>query len=127
VAGGTARLTRADPALRAELLAFLARVGADWGILFGSRVRGEELEGGDLDLVVGRRFAGIPLVRRLALLQPAWRLPQYLDAPPYTPEQWRRRRRTGGVLQAAAAEGLRLRPSLGPGQGADEGSGGVDE
>jgi hypothetical protein len=98
-------------ALRAETADFLARAGADEGILFGSRARGDQLRCGDVDLIVlSRRFAGVPFIRRLVGLQSLWRSPLFLEALAYTPEEWALCRGTSGVLAAAAREGIRIRP-----------------
>jgi hypothetical protein len=86
-------------------------VGAEEGILFGSRARGDHPEGSDADLVVvSERFAGMPFPERLLAIRRAWRLPLFPEAVPLTRAEWDRLRITGGVVQAAAAEGIRVRP-----------------
>jgi predicted nucleotidyltransferase len=93
----------------------LRQAGADFGILFGSRARHDELVDSDVDLVVvARGFAGVPWLERMWALQRLWKLPVPLEVLPYTPQEWRRRRATSGVLQDALREGIRILPARPP-------------
>lgn len=97
--------------LQQVIAEFLARAGAEFGILFGSRARGDHLLGSDVDLVVvGRVFAGVAWLDRLSALHELWPPPLALEVLAYTPVEWRRRLPTSGVLQDALRDGIRIEP-----------------
>ncbi len=98
--------------LTPALAEFLRLAGAEFGILFGSRARGDHLLDSDVDLVVvGRGFAGVPWLERITALGRLWTLPLPLEVLAYTPDEWRGRLPTSGVLQDAEREGIRILPS----------------
>lgn len=94
-----------------RISALLTRLGATKGILFGSRVRGDALTTSDVDLVViSDRFEGIPFARRLNLVQDQWESNLFLEALPYTPDEFTRLSQTRGVVRAALEEGIEILP-----------------
>lgn len=56
------------------------------------------------------RFAEMPFPRRLVYLQEHWRLPLFLEALPYTAEEFRRLSETRGVVRTALEEGVEILP-----------------
>ncbi len=92
-----------------EIKQFLRRIGASEAILFGSRARGDALETSDVDLIViSEKFKGVPFPRRLVMLQEQWRSPLFLQAIPYTPEEFRRLSGESSLLKRALSEGIRI-------------------
>jgi len=101
-----------------DIAAFLAQAGADYGILFGSRARGDHLVDSDVDLVVvSDAFDGVPWHERIHALQRLWRGAHTLECLPYTPAEWRERQQSSGVLQDALREGILIRPHVPNGTG----------
>ncbi|HHW14295.1 MAG TPA: nucleotidyltransferase domain-containing protein [Firmicutes bacterium] len=106
---GARRLDQAG--LIREIARFLREVKAEKGILFGSRAKGEEISSSDVDLVVlADHFAAVPFHRRLVYLQEHWRLPHFLEALPYTAEEFQRLSHTRGVVRAALEDGVEILP-----------------
>jgi uncharacterized protein len=90
---------------------FMRRVDVEEAILFGSRARGEELRGSDVDLIViSPRFEGIRFTDRIGPLLGEWPrdLPS-LEVLAYTPEEFERARRGTRIERTADREGVRLR------------------
>jgi len=97
--------------LMTEIADFLAVVGAEEGILFGSRAKGEELKTSDVDLIViSHKFAQQPFPERLVHLQQHWKLPLFLEALAYTPDELKRLAKTRGVVAEALKSGKKIKP-----------------
>ncbi|MBI3075875.1 MAG: nucleotidyltransferase domain-containing protein [Deltaproteobacteria bacterium] len=78
-------------------------------LLFGSHARGEALAESDLDLViVSRAFEGVPFLERATRVIEAVGLAVPADLLCYTPQEFARKRRERGIVQAAVEEGIRL-------------------
>jgi predicted nucleotidyltransferase len=78
-------------------------------LLFGSRARGDALEGSDVDLlVVSERFRGVPFLERGARVLVDLDAPFAVDVLCYTPEEFEGKRRELGVVSAAVEEGRAL-------------------
>lgn len=96
--------------LIAKIKEFLANVGAQEGILFGSRARGDALKTSDVDLIViDDKFADMPFPRRLIYLSQHWTLPYFLEALPYTRAELERLSKTRGVVADALKNGIRIK------------------
>lgn len=94
-----------------EVKSFLKEIKATKGILFGSRVKGEEISSSDVDLVVlADHFSGVPFPQRLVYLQEHWRLPYFLEGLPYTPEEFQSLSQTRGVVREALEHGIEILP-----------------
>ena len=107
----------ADPVLKRFQEACLPRLEALYHpqlvLAFGSRVRGDALDGSDLDLViVSEAFRGLPFLKRaenvLAEIDP----PFAVDFLCYTPEEFDTKRDELGIVSLALEEGVAL--SSGP-------------
>ncbi|MBE0447968.1 MAG: nucleotidyltransferase domain-containing protein [Actinobacteria bacterium] len=93
-----------------QIKEFLKSIGAEEAILFGSRARGDELETSDVDLIViDDKFAGMPFPRRLIYLSQRWNLSYFLEAFPYTHEEFEKLSKTRGVVADAAKHGIRIK------------------
>ncbi len=93
-----------------EIRAFLKEIGADEGVLFGSRARGDELEDSDVDLIViSDKFQGVGFSQRLVDLQRKWKSPLFLEALPYTSEELEKLSSTRGVVAIALRDGIRIK------------------
>lgn len=58
-------------------------------ILFGSRARGDELKGSDIDLVViSQDFEQLDFVKRLEFLELQWKYSTPIEALGYTPKEF---------------------------------------
>lgn len=81
--------------------------------LFGSWARGDWLETSDIDLVlVSRDFAKLAWPERLDLinkLQLRIRLEKYVEALPYTPEEFRQKLEESTVLRDAKRYWIKIR------------------
>lgn len=98
------------PGLLAEIQAFVRRVDVEEAILFGARARNEHLLNDDVDLIlISPEFAGVRCIDRYYPPFAEWRLPFYLQALPYTPEEFEAKRKFSGLVATAARDGLRIR------------------
>ena len=80
--------------------------------LFGSRVRGDWMEYSDLDVVVvSDAFRGIPWPDRGGPLLVECDV-RRADVLCYTPEEFKRKRREWGIVEAAVEEGFELLAAL---------------
>lgn len=96
-------------ALINNIRGFLGRVGAEEGILFGSRVRGENLENSDVDLIIiSDKFAKKRFVERFYPLHKNWTLPYFLEAFPYTKTELKKLSGRG-VIRDALKNGIRIK------------------
>jgi len=78
-------------------------------ILFGSRVRGEELLTSDVDvIVISKDFSKIPFRKRPDKFLDFWRLPVDLEILCYSPEEFKRKSREYGIVRRAIKEGLEI-------------------
>ena len=97
--------------LRQEIAVFLKRIEAEEAILFGSRACGEELSTSDVDLIViSQKFFGQPFPERMVALHRDWRLPMFLEALPYTPDELMELAKSRGVVAEALKSGIRIYP-----------------
>lgn len=97
--------------LSRKLSAFKRSVAKRFGLrkmlLFGSRARGDFLEGSDVDVVlVSDGFAGLSFPRRLSAVSELWMHAPSLEALCYTPEEFDRLKTRSFVLRAAVREGI---------------------
>lgn len=75
-------------------------------LAFGSRVRGDNLKGSDLDLiVVAEAFAGIPFPNRSFQVMERLDIVEAIDILCYTAEEFERKREQIGIVRIAAREG----------------------
>lgn len=104
----------------AELRGFLCRVGEAFplqqAILFGSRVRGDELYESDYDLVlVSPRFEGMRFIDRIYEVLKLWDGDVGLEILCYTPEEFRCKSQEICIVSEALAEGKELlEPAIPP-------------
>lgn len=78
-------------------------------LLFGSRVRGDAREHSDLDVIlISSRFAGIPLLTRMTVVQKTTGFPKHVDYLCYTPEEFDRLRHESSVLMDAEEYGVEM-------------------
>ena len=81
-------------------------------ILFGSRARGDYIRESDYDLIiVSSRFAGVPFIRRAAILaKEVFKrdVKGRFEFLCYTPEEFERKRRELGIVSSAVVEGIEL-------------------
>ena len=93
-----------------QIKLFLKNIDVEEAILFGSRARGDELETSDVDLVViDDKFANMPFAHRLIYLSQHWHLSYFLEALPYTREEFERLSKTRGVVADALEHGIRIK------------------
>ena len=102
-----------DPIIRLFMEEYLPRIRAEFKPsqvrLFGSRVRGDALEHSDLDVVlVSRRFETIDWVDRAGTVLKRAKIDRWIEFLCYTPEEFKRKRREIGIVQAAVEEGVRV-------------------
>jgi hypothetical protein len=85
-------------------------LGAQAVFLFGSRARGEELEGSDYDfLVVSEKFERVPFIKRAALVRKTIRGSRIsVDVLCYTPGEFRRKKAELCVVREAVRTGIRI-------------------
>jgi len=77
-------------------------------ILFGSRARGEHLEGSDYDiLIVSSKFKHVPFLKRMELIYELWDGDR-LDVICYTPDEFEKKRKQIGIVKKAVEEGTAL-------------------
>jgi len=80
-------------------------------VLFGSRARGDVRRHSDVDLiVVSEGFRRKDHVARAYPLYLAWDLRYPVDFLCYTPEEFRRLSRRGGIVREALREGVHIPP-----------------
>ena len=82
-----------DKSLINRICDYVSKVDAELGVekafIFGSTAKGNRLKESDVDLIiVSKAFKGMPLPKRLYLLQKLWRYPEELQALAYTPEEF---------------------------------------
>lgn len=102
-----------DPLIRRFMEESLPRIREEFHPsqvrLFGSRVRGDALEHSDLDVVlVSRQFQEIDWVDRAAAVLKRAHIDCWIEFLCYTPDEFRRKRREIGIVQAAIEEGVRV-------------------
>ncbi len=96
-------------ALIKNVRAFLSRVEAEEGILFGSRIRNENLENSDVDLIIiSDKFAKKRFIERFYPLHKNWTLPYFLEAFPYTKAELKKLSNRG-VIRDALKNGIRIK------------------
>jgi len=93
-----------------EIDIFIARIKKKFNpekiILFGSRARGEHLEGSDYDiLVVSSKFKDIPFLKRMELIYELWDGDR-LDVICYTPDEFERKKKQICIVKKAVEEGI---------------------
>ena len=78
-------------------------------ILFGSRARGEHLEGSDYDIIiVSEAFKGMSFLRRLEMVYEFWDGERRMDVLCYTPEEFEKKKRQLSIVKKAVEEGKML-------------------
>jgi hypothetical protein len=78
-------------------------------ILFGSRARGERWENSDYDfIIVSSAFEGVHWLKRIEAIVELWDLLCDIDILPYTPEEFKKKRRQIGTVREAVKEGIIL-------------------
>ncbi len=85
-------MSRPDPLIE-RIYDFLrrldAKVGVDRAFLFGSTAKNIRLGESDVDLIlVSSSFTGMPIPKRLGMLQKEWDYPEELEVLAYTPEEF---------------------------------------
>jgi predicted nucleotidyltransferase len=104
---------KTDPLIRRFLRLYLPRIRKAvapqevW--VFGSRVRGDALEGSDLDVVVvARAFGAQDWPDRAAAILRDADVTHNIEFLCYTPEEFARKRKELGIVNAAVEEGVRV-------------------
>ena len=91
-------------------LKFLKKFKPQKIILFGSRARGEHLEGSDVDLIIiSENFQGVEFRERISRAYGLWDKKQNLDIICYTPEEIKKRINQLGIVQQAVKEGIEIK------------------
>lgn len=76
-------------------------------LAFGSRVRGDNLKGSDLDLViVSEAFEGIPFPNRAFGVLEGLDIMEAMDLLCYTKQEFERKKKQIGIVRIAVREGL---------------------
>ncbi len=93
-----------------EIKKFMRRVGVEEAILYGSRVRGDNLKTSDVDMIlISPKFEGVRLIERLPPLHRAWHIPElFPEVLAYTPEEFEEAQDYLGIQREAARTGIRV-------------------
>ncbi|MHA1144769.1 MAG: nucleotidyltransferase domain-containing protein [Candidatus Helarchaeota archaeon] len=85
---------------KAEALPIIKkRLKPDKIILFGSRVKGEAMEGSDIDvIIISDEFKGIPFVLRMSMVLKLINFPKHVDIICYTPDEFHRMKDKSSLL-----------------------------
>lgn len=93
-----------------EIRKFLVRLSIKEAILFGSRIRDENLEDSDVDLIlISDKFAKQKFTERFYPIHKCWELPYFLEALPYTTKELKKLAKSRGIIQEALRNGIRIR------------------
>lgn len=90
-----------------EIKKFMKRINVREAILFGSRVRGENLENSDVDLILIGNFKE-KFVDRFYPIHKKWKLPYFLEALPYTTKELKKLANRG-IIKEALSNGIKIR------------------
>ncbi len=75
-------------------------------ILFGSRARGEEWRQSDYDfIIISRQFEGVHWLQRISKLVRLWNVNADIDILPYTPEEFKLKKKQSSIIRHALKEG----------------------
>jgi len=78
-------------------------------IFFGSRVKGTFGRYSDFDLlIVSKDFEGIPWYRRPGKFYTAWKEDYPLEMLCYTPDEFRKKQKTPGIISEAVKTGIEI-------------------
>lgn len=76
---------------------------------FGSMVRGDSIEGSDLDLIVlSEKFRDMPWPERAHTVLDALKVVEAIDFFCYSPEELEKKRRRLGIVRTAMTEGVKV-------------------
>lgn len=90
-----------------EIKKFMKRINVREAILFGSRVRGENLENSDVDLILIGNFKE-KFVDRFYPIHKEWKLPYFLEALSYTRKELKKLANRG-IIKEALSNGIKIR------------------
>ncbi len=102
-----------DPRRDDRVRSFVERIKQEYRIekiiFFGSRVRGENLEDSDYDIiVVSKDFQGVFFTDRISELSRYWSHDIPLEVLCYTPEEFREKSKQISIVREAVRDGLTI-------------------
>ncbi len=102
-----------DPSIEKEFAGFISQTKKEFSpkkiILFGSRARGDNKLYSDYDLIiVSDKFKDVKWHKRIEEVVKNWPLDKDIDVLPYTPEEYKQKKKERTMVREAAEDGIML-------------------